>query len=184
MMLSYQPRSLVSAIRPDANAYVPSQKRIQVNDMVWVRLSSKHQPFVGKVVKVIGPTLVHVSSQDKVIQVRTNQLKLARLDAESPVVASDLPNDVTPISQSVCKPKVLNPNVSQQPKVLDSSVSQPKVVEPNVQLNSSPIVSPSSPTVSSRNRARESQTPPERVIFPSERVLRPRDKIVKPLRFR
>lgn len=76
MMLNYNPRSLVSAVRHDPNACVPCHTKVNVKDKVWVRLSSKHEPFLTEIVKVVGPTLVQVFNTDnKVIQVSVNHLK-------------------------------------------------------------------------------------------------------------
>ncbi|XP_052133101.1 uncharacterized protein K02A2.6-like [Frankliniella occidentalis] len=185
LMLAYEPKTLVNAIKPNLRTYVPSKRQFQINDLVKVKLSAKHEVFDAKILKIAGPTLLHVEKCDdhKVVQVSTNQIQPKPTQPEQPEVEAT--------------PSVSFPERDFHPKPVLSRVTPKPVVtparhQPVTPATPRPMMSPVSTPVRSPNVVNDSQvsnpngvrgTPMVTTPLP-QRELRSRATLQKPERFR
>ncbi|XP_046408763.1 uncharacterized protein LOC124173288 [Ischnura elegans] len=166
-MLAFEPKTLVNAIKPKLRKYVPSKREFRINDIVKVKLSKNHDVFLAKIVKIVGPTLVHVEMFDtcKIIKVSTNQIQLT-----SNVGFNHQEDDKFQF------PLMVEPSQDAVPIVLPK-----QVIAPDVQVVS-PINRPEQISVSVNNDVLTVSSPI--AVTPPRRELRDRSQLRLPVKLR
>ena len=175
LMLKFEPKTLVSALKPKLRKYVPSVKKLQVGDVVKVKLSKKHEIFMGKIAKIIGPTLVLVEriTDKKICQVSINQIQIVSSDAVGVEKADPLEGEEASLPSQVSCQNLGATAVSQV--VPNSHVSGGNI---SVNLENGEIPAQAEvPSVAATPR-RSVSSSPATVVTP--RVLRPRSQLQKP----
>ena len=146
-----------------------------MGDVVKVKLSKKHEIFMGKIAKIIGPTLVLVEriTDKKICQVSINQIQIVSSDAVGVEKADPLEGEEASLPSQVSCQNLGATAVSQV--VPNSHVSGGNI---SVNLENGEIPAQAEvPSVAATPR-RSVSSSPATVVTP--RVLRPRSQLQKP----